>query len=91
MGEVFKKFIGVEIFSLGSSIGTGSEFPVTVDFDENRLLNQSLFCWGSLIISSFSRMGGIEECFPFFIKLVKIENFFFAEMELLCIVELTEL
>ena len=77
--------------SLGGSSGAGSSAPSTVAFSAKNSLKILLFLSGSVTTSSLSIIGGMWETLLFFINLLKIENFFFAGIFLLCIVELTVL
>ena len=91
IGDVFIWSKDSKMLSSGSSTETGSSFPSTVAFAVKRSLKMSLLRWASLITSFFEIIGGIDESFWLFMSLVKIENFFFAEISWFCNVEFTVL
>ena len=88
---LWEEFRGARMSSFLLRGGTGSLLPETVALEANKSLKMLLFNWASLTVSFPSIKGGIVEHFWLFINLDKIENFFLAEIEKLCMVEFTEL
>ena len=87
-GLVFNKF-SVDTPSLRSRVGAGSFGFGTEDFEEKNVLNILLFSSGSFITISFSTRGGVLQNLLFFISLIRIPNFFFADKDGLLSVALT--
>ena len=91
IGEVLIWESFSKISSFRGSSGAGSSAPHTVALSAKNVLKMSLLLFASVTTLSLSKIGGISETLLFFINLLRIENFFLAEIRLLCIVELTEL
>ena len=84
-------FSGVVTLSFTGNSGTGSSAPVTVALDEKKSLKILHFSCELVTIVSPSFRCGTEDTFWDFINLVRIENFFFADISEFFIVVFTAL